>query len=236
MFLGHFAVAFAARPLAPRASLGTLFLAAQFIDLLWPTLLLLGVERVRIAPGITAMTPLDFVHYPVSHSLLAVLGWAVALALGYYAVRRARREALVLALAVVSHWVLDALTHRPDLPLAPGASPLVGFGLWNSVAGTLAVELSLFAAGVWLYLRATAARDATGRWALYGLLACLLLIYLGGAFSPPPPAVEAVAWVGQAQWLLVAWAYWADAHRVSRQPTASPQADSVTKPTVAAAE
>jgi hypothetical protein len=213
MFAGHFAIGFAAKRAAPQVSLGTLFLAAQFIDLLWPTLLLLGVERVRIEPGATAMTPLDFVYYPVSHSLLAVCGWALVLAVAHFALRRRRRDALVVGAAVVSHWFLDALVHRPDLPLYPGDSPMLGLGLWNSVAGTLLVELSLLAAGVWLYLCTTRARDATGRWATWGLVAALLAIYLGNAFGPPPPGIEAIAWVGQAQWLLVAWAWWADAHR-----------------------
>jgi hypothetical protein len=221
MFAGHFAIGLAAKRAAPRVSLGTLFLAAQFIDLLWPTLLLLGVERVRIEPGATAMTPLDFVHYPVSHSLLAVSGWALVLALAHFALRRRRRDAVVVGAAVVSHWFLDALVHRPDLPLYPGDGPLLGLGLWNSVPVTLLVELSLLAAGVWLYLGATRARDATGRWAIRGLVAALLVIYLGNAFGPPPPSVEAIAWVGQAQWLLVAWAWLADAHR---EPLPSPSA------------
>lgn len=216
MFLGHFAVGFAARRLAPTASLGTLFLASQFVDLLWPTLLLAGVERVRIEPGITAVTPLDFVHYPVSHSLLAVLGWGALFGLVSFALRRRRRESMVLAVTVVSHWLLDLIAHRPDLPLLPGGGVKLGLGLWNSVPATLALELSLFAAGVWLYVRATAARDATGRWALAGLVAFLLLVYLGSVFGEPPSGVSAVAWVGQAQWLLVAWAYWVDAHRSAR--------------------
>lgn len=229
MFAGHFAVAFAAKRFAPRVSLGTLFLAAQFIDLLWPGLLLLGIERVRIEPGITAMTPLDFVHYPVSHSLLAVSGWALLLALAHFALRRRRRDALVIGAAVVSHWFLDALVHRPDLPLYPGDSPMLGLGLWNSVPGTLLLELTLLAAGVWLYLGATRARDATGRWATWGLVAALLAIYLGNAFGPPPPSVEAIAWVGQAQWLLVAWAWWADAHREAL-PSHSASLASVSRP------
>jgi hypothetical protein len=212
MFAGHFAIGFAAKRAAPQVSLGTLFLAAQFIDLLWPSFLLIGIERVRIEPGITAMTPLDFVHYPVSHSLLAVCGWALLLAVAHFALRR-RRDAFVVGAAVISHWILDALVHRPDLPLYPGDSPLVGLGLWQSVPGTLLLELSLFAASVWLYLVTTRARDATGRWALRGLVAALLAIYLANASGAPPPSVEAIAWVGQAQWLLVAWAYWADAHR-----------------------
>ncbi|HEX9625304.1 MAG TPA: hypothetical protein VGA00_00020 [Acidiferrobacterales bacterium] len=106
MFLAHFAVGFGAKALAPRVSLGTLFLAAQFLDLLWPTLLL-GVERVEIRPGVTAFTPLDFVHYPISHSLVLVLAWGLAFGLVYGVLRRQPREALVLGVCVVSHWLLD---------------------------------------------------------------------------------------------------------------------------------
>ena len=212
MFLGHFGAALAAKPLAPQASLGTLFLAAQFIDLLWPTLLLLGVERVRLAPGITTVTPLDFEHYPVSHSLVAVVGWAVLLGVAYAASRRSLRGALVVGALVVSHWLLDLVVHRPDLPLYSG-SARYGFGLWQSLPWTLAVEVSIFAGGLWLYLRATRAIDATGKWALWSLAAFLLLVYLGNLFGPPPENVVQIAVAGHAQWLLVLWGYWIDRHR-----------------------
>jgi membrane-bound metal-dependent hydrolase YbcI (DUF457 family) len=170
MFLGHFAVGFGAKQFAPRASLGTLFLAAQFIDLLWPTLVLLGVERVRIAPGITAVVPLDFEHYPISHSLFAVVGWALLFGAVYFLIRRDRRTSLVLGFAVLSHWLLDWLSHRPDLPLFPG-SARVGLGLWQSLPATLIVELGLFVVGVALYRYATRAADRTGRWALGAVVA-----------------------------------------------------------------
>jgi hypothetical protein len=132
----------------------------------------------------------------------------------YFLVRRDRRTSLVLGLAVVSHWVLDWLTHRPDLPLAPGAER-VGLGLWNSFAGTLVVELGLFALGVFLYMRATRARDRIGVWALWSLVVFLVAIYAGNLFGTPPSDAAAIAWVGQAQWLLVAWGYWIDRHRVA---------------------
>lgn len=210
MFIGHYAAGLAAKAVAPRTSLGTLLLAAGFIDLLWPVFLLLGLERVRIAPGITAATPLDFEHYPLSHSLLAVTGWAVGLGAAYQWLRRYPRGAVVVGLLVVSHWMLDALAHRPDLPIVPGSEARVGMGLWYSVPATLAVELALFAAGWWLYLRAT--RPVAGRrqWPLWGLAAFLLLVYAGNLFGEPPPSVAAIAWLGQAQWLLVAWGYWAE--------------------------
>lgn len=212
MFIGHFAVGFGAKSFAPRASLGTLFLAAQFIDLLWPTLLLFGVEQVRIAPGITAFTPLDFEHYPWSHSLAMVLVWMALFGAVYYALRHDARTSLILAIAVLSHWLLDFLTHRPDLPLWVEGRR-VGLGLWNSVPATLMIEIGLFIAGVVLYLRATRARDSIGRWALWGLVILLGLIYASNLMGPPPPDVMAIAWIGHAQWLLVAWGYWIDRHR-----------------------
>lgn len=218
MFLGHFGVGFAAKRCAPRVNLGVLFLAAQFIDLLWPSLLLLGVERVSIAPGITAVTPLDFEHYPVSHSLLAVVGWSALVGGVCFALRRSWREALVLALLVISHWFLDALVHRPDLPLAPFGDARVGLGLWNSMAATLLVEGSIFLVGVWLYARATRARDAAGRWGFWGLVALLLVIQAANLLGSAPPSVAAIAWVGQAQWLLVLWAFWLDRHREAAPP------------------
>ena len=213
MFIGHFGVGFGAKALAPKTSLGSLFLAAQFIDLLWPTLLLTGLEQVRIEPGITRVTPLNFVHYPISHSLLAVVGWAVLFAAVYAVLRRYPRGEIVLGLAVVSHWVLDFVVHRPDLPLYPGGTQLFGMGLWSSVGATLAVELPIFAVGLWLYLRATEATDAVGRWALWGLVGFLIAVYVANLFGAPPPNVTALAWVGHAQWLLVAWGYWVDRHR-----------------------
>ena len=133
MFVGHFGIGLGLKRVDPKISLGTLFLAAQFIDLLWPSLLLLGLEHVEIAPGITRVTPLDFTHHPISHSLLAVVGWSLLFALAYQLLRRERRGATICGLAVMSHWLLDLVTHRPDLPLYPTGEILVGLGLWNSL-------------------------------------------------------------------------------------------------------
>jgi FtsH-binding integral membrane protein len=215
VFLGHFAVGFGAKAVAPRVSLGTLFLAAQFIDLLWPVLVLLGVEQVRIDPGATVVTPLDFEHYPVSHSLLAVVGWGVLLAGIYFLVARDRRGSMVVGLVVASHWLLDFLVHRPDLPLYPGGVR-VGLGIWQSLPATLVMELGLFGVGLFLYRRVTEARDAIGHWALWALAVLLVAIYAGNLSGPPPPSATAIAWVGQTQWLLVVWGYWIDRHRKTR--------------------
>jgi hypothetical protein len=215
MFVGHFGLGFGAKQAAPGVSLGTLFLACQFADLLWPTLVLLGIEHVEIRPGATVMTPLDFVSYPYSHSLLMLCAWGVVLGGVYAVARRSRlRAAVTLALLVVSHWVLDVVTHRPDMPFTPIGSDRVGLGLWASVPGTLAVELAIFAAGVVLYARATTARDRVGSIGLWSLVAFLLIVYVANVLGPPPPSSAAVAWSAQAMWLLVVWAYWVDNHRL----------------------
>ncbi|HVH83240.1 MAG TPA: hypothetical protein VM713_02885 [Steroidobacteraceae bacterium] len=224
MFIGHYALGLGSKRLAPDVSLGALFLACQFADLLWPTLVMTGVESFTIRPGTTAVTPLDFQYYPYSHSLLALLVWGTALALIYRAVSgSALRGAVVLGALVVSHWFLDVIVHRPDLPLAPGSALRLGIGLWNSIPATLAVEFGLYAAGVWLYCKATAARDRIGSVGFWALAAFLALVEVANVFGPPPPSVGAVAVSAQAMWLLVAWGYWVDKHRqpVSQLPSAS---------------
>jgi hypothetical protein len=213
MFLGHYAVAIGAKRAAPRTSLGTLIAAAAFLDLVWPVLVLLGLERVAVAPGATAFTPLDFEHYPISHSLVMAVVWAAAFGAVYFLVRRDVRAAAVLGLLVVSHWFLDAVVHRPDLPLTLGGDARVGLGLWNSIPGTLAVELALFAAGVWLYLGATRASDRIGSVGFVAFSVFVLAIYAGAAFGPPPPSASVIAWSDMGQWLVVALAAWIDSHR-----------------------
>ena len=215
MFIGHFGLGFGAKSFAPKVSLGMLFVGAQFIDLLWPTLLLLGVERVKIVPGATTVTPLVFEHYPISHSLLAVAGWALVVGLGYFALKRSLKGACVLALLVLSHWGLDALVHQPDLLLVPGGDTKIGLNIWSSLPLTLALELTIFSIGIWLYTRATTARNSIGKWALWGLVSFLLIICAGNLFGAPPPSIKALAWAGQLQSLLVLWAFWIDKHRKS---------------------
>jgi hypothetical protein len=220
LFIGHFATAFAAKALlkksAPALSLGTAFLAAQFIDLLWPTLLLAGIERVEINPGDTAFTPLNFVFYPITHSLVAVVFWASSFAMAYVMIRRNVAAAVTLGFLVLSHWLLDLVTHRPDLPLVPGGTVFVGLGLWNSVVWTLIVEGALYILGVWLYVRATVAKNRTGTWALWTLVGFLALTYALNVFGPPPPSVDAIAVAGHAMWLIVLWGYWIDRNRTIR--------------------
>lgn len=216
MFLGHFAVALGAKRLAPRTSLGTLVAASQLIDLAWPVLVLAGVEVVRIDPGNTAYTPLDFVSYPFTHGATSVLLWAAAFGGLYFWRRRYRTGAWTVAALVASHWLLDALTHRPDLPLWPGG-PRVGLGLWNSVAASVAVEGLLFAGGAYLYYQATRWRDGVGRFGLYAFLGVLLLIAVGNLLGPPPPSAQAIGWAGLGLWLFVPFAAWVDRHRLMRE-------------------
>lgn len=215
MFIGHHAAAFAAKPLAPRVSLGTLFAATMALDLIWPLFILLGIEHVRIAPGITAFTPLDFYDYPYTHSLLCVLGWSLLAGVAYWLVRRSAKNALLVGIAVLSHWVLDFIAHRPDLPLWPGG-PKVGLGLWNSIIGTIVVEVALFVLGLALYLRVTRARDRIGSIALWALVVFLGILYIMNITSPPPPSAKAIGYAGLAQWLFVPWAVWIDKHREVR--------------------
>jgi len=214
MFLGHYALGLAAKRAAPRLPLGVLFLAAQLADILWPFLLALGLEEVRIHPGDTAFTPLEFVSYPYSHSLVLLAVWG--LAAGWLLARRHRNGIAVVTALVVSHWLLDVVTHRPDMPVYPGG-PRYGLGLWNAVGATVAIELAMFVAAVWLYVRTTRPMDGIGRWSFVLLMSTLLLIYIGDALSPAaPPSVSAltvVAAIGGV--LFTAWSGWADAHRRS---------------------
>ena len=215
MFIGHFAVGFAAKGVSPKPSLATYLAAAQLPDLLWPVLLLAGVEHVTIAPGDTTFTPLRFDSYPVSHSLVTVAAWGAVFAGLVWWRNRDRRGALTCWALVVSHWLLDFISHRPDMPLSPGSSTKLGLGLWNSVPLTLGVEAMIFGLGVWLYVRGTRPRDAIGRWGLVGLVALALAAYLGAAFGPPAPSVPAIAVtaiLGALVFLGVS--AWVDRHRV----------------------
>ncbi|MER2998103.1 hypothetical protein [Pontibacter populi] len=226
MFLGHFAVGLAGKAAAPKPSLGTLFLAAQFLDLLWPTLLMLNLEQAMISPNPDVLVPLKFTSYPISHSLLLVLGWGLLFGLVYWLIKKDTRSAVVLGLLVVSHWLLDLIVHVPDLPLYPGDAPKLGLGLWTSTIATIVVEGLLFIVCLWLYLRTTKAKNKTGIYSFWALITFLVVIHFMNLFGPVPPSMEAVAWGGQMQWLLIIWAYWADRNRetinYSSAPTIAP--------------
>jgi len=215
MFIGHFAVGFASKRLAPRASLGVLLAAPALLDLLWPLFLAAGWEQVRIDPGNTAVTPLDFVSYPISHSLLTACGWGVLFALVYWLLTRYASGAITIAFGVVSHWFLDFVTHRPDMPLYPGG-PKLGLGLWNSVPGTVAVEGVMYALAIWLYFSMTRHRDRTGTYAMWAFILFSIASYIGAVFGPPPPSTSVIVWLGFTSWLIPLWAWWFDRHRALR--------------------
>ena len=213
MFVGHLAVGFAAKRIDPRTSLGTLLLAATWVDLIWPVLLLTGLEIVRIVPEDDRFVPLAFVHYPISHSLLMAIVWAVVVGSAVWLIARSVRSGVVVGACVASHWVIDFISHRPDLPLAPGIPLKVGLGLWDYPVATFLVEGAMFIAGVAIYVRTTDAIDRTGTWSLISLVALLAAIWVGNYLGPPPPSDDAIAWVGLSQWLIVAWGVWIDRHR-----------------------
>jgi hypothetical protein len=213
MVIGHYAVGMAAKRLAPRTSLGTLFAAAALLDLIWPVLVLAGIEVVAITPGATVVNPLTFISYPWSHSLVMSIAWGILFGTVYLLLRRYLAGAIVVALLVVSHWLLDFVVHVPDLPLVPGNSPRFGLGLWNSLPASLAVELGLFALGLWIYARTTKARDLAGQWGLIGMALFLLLIFAAATFGPPPPNTTVIAASDLSQWLIVGLAAWVDRHR-----------------------
>jgi len=211
MFIGHQAVAFALKRADPRRSLGTLMAGAMLLDLIWPIFLLAGWERVRIQPGNTAFTPLAFDWYPYSHSFVAALAWSAIFAL--VCRKASSKDALILAAAVFSHWILDAISHRPDLPLYPGNQTLVGLGLWSSQPATVIVEGLFFAIALWVYHTISLPRDGYGRWGYAAFVLLLLALYFGAAFGPPPPNIRALEFTGLAAWLLPFWAGWFDRHR-----------------------
>jgi hypothetical protein len=214
MFVGHTALALAAKRRAPTLSLGWLLAAAVGLDLLWPVLLIAGVERAHGAVGATAFNSLVFDWYPWSHSLAMALVWGLAA----LAVARWRGvgtgAAALLGGLVVSHWVLDYVTHVPDLPLWPGASsPRVGLGLWQSVGGTFAIEGLMFVAGIAIYTRASRARDRIGSIGFWAFLLASAAMWASGPWSPPPPSQAALGWLALGGYLLVLWAGWVDRHR-----------------------
>lgn len=216
MFIGHFAVGFASKRVAPKSSLAVLLAAPLLADLLWPAFLLLGIERVEVTPSSNPFLNLTFLSYPWSHSLVMGLVWAALFAGTYYALTRYTPGAWVIAIGVVSHWVLDVITHRPDMPLSPWSARLFGLGLWESVPATVIVESAMFIAGIWVYTRATTARDRIGRYAWWGLVAFTALGYVLSLLPSTPPPVTVIGWTALSLGLLTAvWAWWADRHRTA---------------------
>jgi len=215
MFLGHYGLAFGVKKANPKPSLWVLFMAAQFLDLLWPIFLLLGWEKIEITNSSNPLTNITFTSYPYSHSLLFALIWSLVFGLVYLAIKRDGRTAILLGFLAFSHWILDYLVHVPDLQLTPWTETRVGLGLWNSVQGTLAAEGILYVGGIALYLSATRAKSWVGHVSLWSLVIVLAGFYASTFFSPPPSTVQSMGWMGLGLWLIVLWAYWIDRTRVT---------------------
>jgi membrane-bound metal-dependent hydrolase YbcI (DUF457 family) len=210
MFIGHFGVAFGAKKIDRRISLGTLFLASQFIDLIWPVFILLGIEKVKIEPGNTAFTPLNFEFYPYSHSLLGVFFWAFLFGIVYFILKKKVGSSVLLGSLVLSHWILDYITHRPDLQIVPWSELRVGSGLWNSVIATFFVETLIYVVGVYIYLRFREGETNRKRAGSWSLVLILFAIYLMNIFGSAPPSENAIGIAGIGLWLFVGWAYLLD--------------------------
>jgi membrane-bound metal-dependent hydrolase YbcI (DUF457 family) len=214
MFLGHFAVGLASKRFAPRTPLVVLFTAALLSDILGQFFGSLGWEHASIQPGNTRFTPLNLYDYPWSHSLLMTIVWGTALAIIWNFRTRDRMASCVIWLAAVSHWVLDWITHRPDLPLYPGVRERYGLGLWNSIPGTMFIELAMFGIGVWMYVHVTRPRDWIGKYIFFAFIFLLVLLYVEIPFSSPPQSVRQLDYASIILTvILLAWASWFDTHR-----------------------
>jgi membrane-bound metal-dependent hydrolase YbcI (DUF457 family) len=210
MFIGHFGAGLAAKKIDNKISLGTLILASQFIDLMWPILLLTGLEKAAVEPGNTPFTPLNFISYPFSHSLLAVAIWGFLFGFVYYIIRQDFKSSVLLGLLVLSHWFLDLFTHRPDLQIFPWSDMKVGLGLWYSIPFTIIIEGAIFAAGIYLFLKAKKERDPKFVIRFWSLIIFLSFTYVMNIMGPPPPTYQELAYAGLAMWIFVLWGYWID--------------------------
>ena len=216
MFVGHYAAAFALKTFEKRASLGILFLAVQFVDILFFPLVLLGVERLNIIENFTQSTHFELEFMPYTHSLLGSAIWAL-FAYGFFRwiVVKQHAVALVVALAVFSHWILDVIVHTPDMPLWNDASMKLGFGLWNNAIASYLLEAAILVLAAWLYARSTAAASAGGRYGVVAFVGFLLLVNIVNIFGPLQGdsmvalAVSALS----AYFLFAAVAFWIDRKR-----------------------
>ena len=217
MFIGHFAIALRAKRIAPQTALGTQFVACQLLDLIWPILVLAGIEVVKVDHTATAFTPLDFAHYPYSHSLGMALIFSVLFGVIVGVPSKSRRAGITTGGVVLSHWLLDFITHRPDLSLWFG-SEKVGLGLWEFPALTVLVEGALFVIGIGLYLKSSPLQTRRRKIIFWSLIGFLGLAYAGNVFGPKPPPETSgnmIAGPALAMWLIVAWGYWVDRKHIN---------------------
>ncbi len=214
MFIGHFALGLLAKKNEKLPSLAMMFVAVQLLDLIWPVLVLFGIESLSIDPGNTKLTHLDFEYYPYSHSLLAAFFWSALLGIGYFLFTKNKKGSIILGGLVMSHWILDFITHRPDLPLSPFGETKVGLGLWNYPIMEIILELAIFGVGAILYFKSANFKRKVPFWIL---IVFLLVVHLMNLFGPPPPDTMAVAWSANLMWIIIIWAWWIE----KKRPTSS---------------
>jgi len=221
MFIGHYAVGLALKSVEKKASLGMLFIAVQFVDFLFFILVPLGVEKFRLVENYTAINHFDLYFYPYTHGLLAGVIWAVLIyglwrKLPLFKAVGHGRVALVMALAVLSHWFVDLIVHTPDLPLLGDNSPKVGLGLWNNFMGTILLEIALLIGGLLLYLRATKAVSAMGKYAMIIFIVVMIGLYMmvvTAPFDPNVTAITASVTSIAVFFIFAAVAFWLDRYR-----------------------
>jgi hypothetical protein len=223
MLVGHFAAAMIGKRIEPRLSLGTLAMAAMVPDLLWSVFLLGGIEHVQFKPGLGAANYLAATDIAWSHGLVTGAVWAALLAGAYYGRRRYQRGAWILLAVVLSHWVLDFASHRPDMPLAPGVPARFGLGLWTSVPATLLVEGGLWVSALVVYVRATRARNLAGVLVFWVVATILTLAWYNNVAGPPPPNPRVAPVFSFVFFsLIVAWAYWMNRLRPAQDAAVQP--------------
>ena len=204
MFVGHYGVSFATKKVDASIPLWVLFLAVQWLDVVWAPLVLLGIEKVRIVPGFTATNPLDLYYMPYTHSLVAALVWSAAAAGAYHLLRRTTtRTSFLVGLAVFSHWILDFVVHRPDLPLYDNTAK-VGLGLWDHRALAFGLEAALLLGGMAAFLRARPTR----RSAIIMFGGVMLGVHAYVFFGPPPTSPAAAASTALAAYGIFALVIW----------------------------
>ncbi len=216
MFVGHYAASLALKKFEKRASLGVLFLAVQFVDILFFPLVLLGIERINIVENFTQSTHFELEYMPYTHSLLASMLWAgAAYVLFRWVIVKKNSVALIVALAVFSHWLFDLVVHTPDLPLWSDASVKLGFGLWNSAIATYALEAIILLAALWVYLRSTSATTAVGKYGMTVFVILLLLVNVVNIFGPLQGDSKLVLAITalSSYFLFAAVAFWLDKRR-----------------------
>jgi membrane-bound metal-dependent hydrolase YbcI (DUF457 family) len=215
MFIGHFGLSFAAKKVAPKVSLASLFIATQFVDILWPILVLSNVETVTITPGYTKMNAFEFLHFPYTHSLFMGVVWGIITALLYAFFKKDTRGAIVIGLCVFSHWFFDLIVHTTDLPITIFGDTKVGFGLWNHLAAAVIIETIIFLIGLSIYISITKAKNKKGTWGLWSLVILLLLISLNNAFGPVPKQADTTLFISliMLMTVIIVLAGWVDKNR-----------------------